>query len=381
MPNLENLIPGPKGDRFAGRDAVVLAIKAALLEDFESDESVRFALCKQDEFPVTEAARDAVVSRKAMQLYELLVSLIVQSLRYGDSVAIAGFASWIVDPPVDEVTTCGYPRTIPLFPIYPDYVRESETVTVEPGMWGFGWQGELWFPQVGEMFNDGIDFHPMLPRSIHRDELEAERAKWAAVVFNKRADSGVKVWGLDEVGVSDSGHVYRQVVGPIDSGAYGWYEMVEIPQSTYPQFYDYYLQFRHVPDQAARFAQRSERIGKDAGWLAENVGMFGVPAGPHEWSIIAARKLEDVMSAGYKEPVGLKESEVMRHYPKRRRVCFADGIYFWVGEVTRAEFLAANEWRKNDLIAAGAWPKRLDQVGNRLRVIFQDEFAEAVRLG
>lgn len=89
------IVPGAgAGSHDAGKDLVVDAIMAAIAGDYASDEAVRLALDKVDDFLVSPVHREFVIRQAAERAYMALVGQMSEALQQGEEVKISGFATF-----------------------------------------------------------------------------------------------------------------------------------------------------------------------------------------------------------------------------------------------------------------------------------------------
>lgn len=364
--SLENLQPGPKGDWQAGRNLILAAISAALVEDFQDDEAVRFELGKVFDFVVTEAARAAVVERKAVQVYNAIFNGISAAIVGGDVVSLNGFATMQKNEIV-EGWEVGIERgTNAYYPILPtdDRIRETRTAEIVAGSWaGETLAAEYIVP--GETFSAGT-------------VVEHNSSTGVDTVINGsiRAVSGTAIGIRSSVLVTALGD--DAVTRTYGTGALSIVVYVERQLRPLPNG-DLQMWYLPVGDQQARID--AARVGISPESIEAHLGDT-VPMGVGEWGRIAGRDYSfgSASDLSWEFFRGIPAAAILAAYPKTASVVRAwGGRTFDVKRIPPAIYRAQFGWQEAYLKSIGAWPERTRNRLNGVACNFRAEFIEAVQ--
>lgn len=367
--SLANLVPGPKGDRFAGVDLIIAAIAETVAPEFADDEAVRFELNKVFDFVVTPAVRAAVVERKARRIFNAIFKIMRDQVVSGDVVSVNGFATIWRDKP-DEGWPIGIRRSSgAMRPIRPSdiKIRETRTAAEMPGNWtGQGLAAE--YEIEGMTYPEG---------TTHiRDSVNEP---YTLVNGSVIAVSGAVLGLFNSAMVTATGSdgISRQYpVGSLSIVVYVERQLRPVMN----QYGGVDLQMYYLPvvDQAARIA--AARVGKSMEEIEENLG-WTVAMGVEEWGRVASRGFEsqDAVSIGWEYFRGLPASKILESYPRVRTIIRADFSIYEVRRIDPEVYRANFGWQRSYLESIGAWPERSRNFGNIVSVDFRQEFIDAIQ--
>ena len=367
--SLANLVPGPKGGRFAGVDLIIAAIAETVAPEFADDEAVRFELNKVFDFVVTPAVRAAVVERKARRIFNAIFKIMRDQVVSGDVVSVNGFATIWRDKP-DEGWPIGIERlSHSMRPIKPNdiKIRETRTAAVMPGNWtGQGLAAEykiegMTYPEGTTHIRDSVNE----PYTLVNGSVIAVSGAVLGL-FNSATVTAV---GSD--GVS------RQYpVGSLSIVVYVERQLRPVMN----QYGGVDLQMYYLPvvDQAARLA--AARVGKSAAEIEKNLG-FTVAMGVGEWWRVVDREVSSL------EPVeiswegfrGIPADKIMAAYPRVSTVIRVYSSVYDVRRIAQEVYRANFGFQEAYLKSIGAWPERSRNTGNIVSVDFRQEFIDAIQ--
>ena len=322
--SLANLVPGPKGDRFAGVDLIIAAIAETVAPEFADDEAVRFELNKVFDFVVTPAVRAAVVERKARRIFNAIFKIMRDQIVSGEVVSVNGFATIWRDKP-DEGWPIGIRRSSgTMRPIRPSDVkiRETRTAAVMPGNWtGQGLAAE--YRMEGMTYAEGTT-HFLDPSTGVSTLING------SVVGVSGAEIGLFNSAL-VTAVGGDGVSRQYPVGELSIVVYVERQLrLEVNQGGGADEQMYYLP---VADQAARIA--AARVGKSPEEIEANLG-WTVAMGVGEWGRMVSRGFEsqNATDISWEFFRGLPASKILESYPRVKTIIRAD---YSVYEVRRID--------------------------------------------
>lgn len=367
--SLANLVPGPKGDRFAGVDLIIAAIAETVAPEFASDEAVRFELNKVFDFVVTPAVRAAVIKRKSERIFNAIFKIMRDEIVSGVPVSINGFATIWRDKPEE-----GWPISIErgsysMRPIMPAdiKIRESRAAAVMPGNWtGQGLAAE--YEIAGMTYAEGTthDYNSSTGVSTLINGSVIAVSGDVIGLFNSALVTAVGSDGISR----------QYPVGVLSIVVYVERQLRPVTN----QYGGVYLQMYYLPvaDQAARLA--AARAGKGPGEIAANLGGF-VPMGPDEWGLIKDREVTslDPIEISWESFRGITADKILAAYPRVRTVIRVYSTVYEVRRIPPEVYRANFGFRETYLKSIGAWPERSRNSGNIVSADFRKEFIDAIQ--
>jgi len=344
--NDENLIPGPKGSRTAGRELLTAAIAAVLTDEYADDDAVREALGKASDFQVTEAAREALIQVKAGAVYRAIFDNIKKAVIHGGGASIKDFARFKM-PVLDDMVEVLMGPSGQAEPIFdPDaVVSVDRTAQVKAGSWlgvNKARYVGLWGP-----FAHSQDMALVVPAGPFHIRISASDTQGFG---HGREFNCLRV---TEVGVDTIVREYD--VGGLAIEAYGMAERVWLDQPgvTNP---DYQVDFVTMPEPGRVLT---------AGQL-EILGSPMMPVRAGEYGLLISRGVDGLyrpeMNARRRHfeawgMSGVAAESLMPFYPMRGRVLRGPGGVgvAYTYKITRDEFIERFYKRRAELKAAGVW--------------------------
>lgn len=367
--SLANLVPGPKGDRFAGVDLIIAAIAETVAPEFASDEAVRFELNKVFDFVVTPAVRAAVVERKARRIFNAIFKIMRDQIVGGEVVSINGFATIWRDKPAE-----GWPVGIErgsysMRAIRPAdiKIRETRTAALMPGNWtGQGLAAE--YKMEGMTYSEGTTHE-------YNSSTGVSTLINGSVIGVSGADIGLFNSAL-VTAVGADGVSREYPVGGLSIVVYVERQLrLVVNQWGGADLQMYYLP---VSDQAARLA--AARVGKSELEIEANLG-WTVAMGAHEWPRIAGKRVDQQIYSDIDWEFfrGMPAANILEAYPRVRTVIRVYSTVYEVRRIAPEVFKANFGFKETYLKSIGAWPERSRNFGNIVSADFRQEFIDAIQ--